>query len=93
MVHGCELAGRARQGRVQGKRWEAKSVKGDYHDEMTDGMFMERLAYRLTPAFKAPFGDKRMILVLDHAPDHHDIMISTPRSRSRYQNRTRRPTT
>ncbi|CAB1120439.1 unnamed protein product [Ectocarpus sp. CCAP 1310/34] len=33
--------------------WQAKLATGDYHNAMTDGMFMQWLKHRLTPAFDA----------------------------------------
>lgn len=68
--------------------WQAKLAKGDYHAAMTDRMFMDWLAHRLTPAFRAVFGDKKMILVLDNAPYHHgyDPEVRVPESNSKKYN-------
>lgn len=46
-----------------GMLWQAKSSTGDYHDAMTEGMFMEWLKNCLAPAFEAAFGKNKMILV------------------------------
>ncbi|CAB1120820.1 unnamed protein product [Ectocarpus sp. CCAP 1310/34] len=51
--------------------WQAKLATGDYHNAMTDGMFMQWLKHRLTPAFDAQFKNKKMFLVLDNASYHH----------------------
>ena len=68
--------------------WQAKIATGDYHAAMTDSMFMEWLERRLTPAFKAAFGDKKMILVLDNASYHHgfDSEVGVPESNTEVQN-------
>lgn len=69
--------------------WQAKHDKGDYHDAMTDKMFMDWLKKRLTPAFKEVFGsDKKMILVLDNASYHHgfDEEVRVPEANSKRYN-------
>ena len=68
--------------------WQAKLAKGDYHAEMTDQMFMEWLERRLTPAYKAEFKDKKMILVLDNASYHHgfDEEVKVPETNTKKHN-------
>ncbi|CAN0312171.1 unnamed protein product [Ectocarpus sp. 4 AP-2014] len=68
--------------------WQAKRATGDYHDAMTDKMFMEWLERRLAPAFKAKYGNKKMILVLDNASYHHgyDAEVGVPESNSKGYN-------
>ena len=68
--------------------WQANIATGDYHAAMTDSMFMEWLERRLTPAFKAAFRDKKMILVLDNASYHHgfDSEVGVPESNTKVHN-------
>ena len=51
--------------------FESKKARGDYHDNMDGTMFLHWLNNRLIPTFKALYGDKKLILVLDNAPYHH----------------------
>lgn len=68
--------------------WQAKIATGDYHAAMTDKMFMEWLEQRLAPAFKAIFGEKKMILVLDNASYHHgyDAEVGVPETNTKMHN-------
>ncbi|CAM9519091.1 unnamed protein product, partial [Sphacelaria rigidula] len=68
--------------------WQAKLATGDYHNAMTDGMFMQWLKHRLTPAFNAQFKNKKMFLVLDNAPYHHcfDEELKVPETNSKKYN-------
>ena len=69
--------------------WQAKHGKGDYHDAMTDKMFMDWLEKRLTPAFRTVFGEhKKMILVLDNAAYHHEYNeeVKVPESNTKKYN-------
>ena len=57
--------------------WTSKSNSGDYHSNMNSIMFMKWVEEKLCPAFKLfcdkEFGEQRkMILVLDNAPYHHN---------------------
>lgn len=51
--------------------YESKKAKGDYHENMNGTMFLKWLKQRLIPTFKALYGDRKMILMLDNAPYHH----------------------
>lgn len=68
--------------------WQAKLATGDYHNAMTDGMFMQWLKHRLTPAFDAQFKNKKMFLVLDNASYHHcfDEELKVPETNSKKYN-------
>lgn len=68
--------------------WQAKLATGDYHNAMTDGMFMQWLKHRLTPAFDAQFKNKKMFLVLDNASYHHcfDKELKVPETNSKKYN-------
>ena len=61
---------------------------GDYHAAMTGSRVMEWLERRQTPAFKAAFGDKKMILVLDNASHHHgfDSEAGVPETSTKLHN-------
>ena len=52
------------------------------------GIFMEWLERRLTPAYKAEFKDKKMILVLDNASYHHgfDEEVKVPETNTKKHN-------
>ncbi|CAM9882425.1 unnamed protein product, partial [Ectocarpus sp. 4 AP-2014] len=65
--------------------WQAKLATGDYHNAMTDGMFMQWLKHRLTPASDAQFKNKKMFLVLDNASYHHcfDEELKVPETNSK----------
>eukprot|EP00903_Cladosiphon_okamuranus_P015731 g14519.t1 len=67
--------------------WQAKLAKGDYNAAMTDSMFMECLARRLSPAYKAvpDFTGKKMILILDTASYHHgfDAEVKVPETNTK----------
>ena len=52
---------------------QAKTKKGDYHDQMDGSMFEKWLEIRLLPAFEAQFPGGGMILVMDNASYHHEI--------------------
>ena len=54
--------------------FEGKS-KGDYHDSMNNRNFEEWVELQLVPTFEAKYRDKKMILVLDNAPYHHNIEL------------------
>lgn len=69
------------EGAMQGKTeklptaemiFKAGKATGDYHKNMDGGVFMLWVETRLEPAFKALYPDKKMILVLDNAPYHHE---------------------
>lgn len=68
--------------------WEARTAKGDYHATMDDDMFMQWLTRRLIPAFRAKYGGKKMILVLDNAPYHHgyDKTVKNPSTNTKLLN-------
>ena len=51
--------------------FEGKSADADYHKSMNGKLFMKWLENRLFPSFRALYGDKKMILVLDNASFHH----------------------
>ena len=51
--------------------YQSKKAQGDYHDNMNGTMFLRWLQQRLIPTFKAVYGDRKLILVLDNAPYHH----------------------
>ena len=51
--------------------FQSKKALGDYHENMNDTMFLKWLRNRLIPTFKALYGRKKLILVLDNAPYHH----------------------
>ena len=51
--------------------FQSKKAKGDYHENMDGTMFLKWLKNRLIPTFKALYGRKKLILVLDNAPYHH----------------------
>ena len=51
--------------------FQSKKAKGDYHENMDGTMFLKWINNRLIPTFKAIYGDKKLVLVLDNAPYHH----------------------
>ena len=46
---------------------------GDYHKNMDADVFMKWVEKRLVPAFKARYGDRKMVLILDNAAYHHGM--------------------
>ena len=54
--------------------FEGKS-KGDYHDSMNNQNFSEWVDLQLVPTFEARYPGKKMILILDNAPYHHNIEL------------------
>lgn len=51
--------------------FRANAKVRDYHDNMDSFMFMNWVRLHLIPAFKAQYGKRIMVLVLDNAPYHH----------------------
>ena len=54
-------------------KYAKKNNIKDYHDTMDGDFFMYWVEKRLTPAFKARYPHKKMILILDNAPYHHSL--------------------
>ena len=51
--------------------FQSKKALGDYHENMDGDMFLKWLENRLFPTFRALFGRRKLVLVLDNAPYHH----------------------
>ena len=51
--------------------FQSKKARGDYHENMNGTMFLKWLKNRLFPTFKALYGNRKLVLVLDNAPYHH----------------------
>ena len=78
--------------------WQAKLTTGDHHNAMTDGVFLQWLKRRLTPAFEAQFENEKMFLALDNPSYHHcfdeelkvpETLTVTSTSESTVANRSR----
>ena len=71
--------------------YESKKAKGDYHENMNGTMFCRWLKERLFPTFKALFGRRKLILVLDNAPYHHvhpeDCFFASQENKTAIQNK------
>lgn len=62
--------------------WKAGSNTGDYHDNMNSEMHMQWVHERLIPTFKAKYPNKKMLLVQDNAPYHHNRGIPSLSSKN-----------
>lgn len=65
--------------------WQAKKATGDYHDAMTDKMFMDWIEYRLKLAFEAKYEGRQVTLIVDNASYHHgdDPEVRVPESNTK----------
>ena len=65
--------------------FQSKKARGDYHENMNGTMFLKWLKNRLFPTFKALYGKRKLVLVLDNAPYHHvhpeDSFFATGKSK------------
>ena len=74
--------------------YQSKKAKGDYHENMNGTMFCRWLKQRLFPTFKALYGRRKLILVLDNAPYHHvrpdDCFFASQENKTAIQNQLER---
>ena len=76
--------------------FQSKKAKGDYHQNMDGTMFLRWINNRLVPTFKAVYGNKKLVLVLDNAPYHHvhpgDSFFASQHSKEEIKEFLERPT-
>ena len=53
--------------------WPSKTKNKDYHESMDGHEFERWLKCRLIPTFKQNYPNKKMILIMDNAPYHHQL--------------------